>query len=340
MVLREIKRINEIMIAKIPLRISLFGGGTDYPEYFERKKSKILGGTIDQYIYIHLNELANIADQNYRLTYRSVESCNSIEEIQHPSVREVLKYFKVRSRLNIATLSDLPGGTGLGSSSAFTVGLVKLISEYNSVGISNLDLAKTAYQIERDCIGENVGIQDQTHAAFGGFCKYEFGYNHFERFPIPLTRDSMQLVNTSLILVYTGGIRSASQVLQTQTQRTSQRLNDKYLSQMLDQAEVGYQLFQVERNEELLLSLGELLKSAWSLKKSLGPNVSNNIVDEIYQKGIDLGGYGGKLLGAGGQGFVMFLANNNTKSKMLDVFGTQRCVLPKFVNSGATVYHL
>lgn len=329
-----------MLIAKIPLRISLFGGGTDYPEYFEREKSKVLGGTIDKYIYIHLNELASIADQNYRVTYRSVESCKTIEEIQHPSVREVLKYFKVRSRLNIATLSDLPGGTGLGSSSSFTVGLVKLISEYNSVGISNLDLAKTAYRIERDLIGENVGIQDQTHAAFGGFCKYEFSHNYFERYPIPITHDNMQLVNNSLILVYTGGIRSASQVLETQTQRTSQRLNDKYLSQMEAQAEVGYQVFQFERHEELLLNIGELLKSAWSLKKSLGSNVSNNVVDEIYQKGIELGAYGGKLLGAGGQGFVMFLANNNTKGKMLDVFGTERCVFPKFVNSGATVYHL
>ena len=278
------QRFVKVLIAKIPLRISLFGGGTDYPEYFMRKKSKILGGTINQYIYIHLNELANIADQNYRLTYRSVESCQTIEEIQHPAVREVLKYFKIRSRLNIATLSDLPGGTGLGSSSAFTVGLVKLISEYNLENISNFDLAHTAFHIERNIIGENVGFQDQTHAAFGGFCKYEFSNNHFRRIPIPLKHNNMQLINRSLILFYTGGIRIASKVVENQKNRTSQRINDKYFSQMEAQAESGHQIFHSECNEKLLLNVGELLKSAWSLKKSLSSSITNKIVDEIYQR--------------------------------------------------------
>ncbi|MEI4474232.1 GHMP family kinase ATP-binding protein [Frigidibacter sp. MR17.24] len=324
-------------ISKTPLRVSFLGGGTDYPSYFHRERGAVLGGTIDKSVYIQVLPLAPFSAQKYRVTYRQTESVDRIEDIQHPVIRESLKHYNWDTPLNIATMSDLPGGTGLGSSSAFTVGFINLLNQMRGVSLTRYELARRAIHMEQTILQENVGVQDQVHAAFGGLARYEFSGEQISIEPLRLATSRLKLMNDSMMLVYTGQERSASAVLASQETRTKSGSNEAYLKEMYEMTKIGASILEEEGDDPAaLVRFGDLLNHGWQLKRQLG-TVSNSTIDEIYLQGRELGAWGGKLLGAGGGGFVMFMADPALHPAFVERFGAERVVPIKMVSDGSSV---
>ena len=340
-------------VSKTPLRVSLFGGGTDYPEYFENNPSAVLGGTINKYIYTSAVDLAPFAEQRFRVSYRVVEDCNTADEISHPVIREVLKEANYNAPTGFYTVSDLPGSTGLGSSSSFTVGFIQLIQQISNSPFnpySRAALASQAIRIERDVLGENVGVQDQTHAAFGGLACYDFGYMDYELFCeerheivmeqqlIELSDSRMKLLNQSMVLVYTDIQRHASEVVSSQIEQTIKGSNADYLNTMYEMVGEGKNILEREGNDaQALRDLGALLNQSWALKQNLGKGVTNATVNDIYNTGRDMGAWGGKLLGAGGGGFVMFLLTPELIPNFRAEFGANNVIPVEFVSQGSQI---
>ena len=325
-------------ISKTPLRASFLGGGTDYPSHFRSHPGAVLGGTIDKHVYIQALPLAPIAEQKFRVTYRTTESVDSIDEIRHPVIRETLKLHGWTDPLNIATMSDLPGGTGLGSSSAFTVGFINLLHRMRGRELTRYELARQAIHMEQYILNENVGVQDQIHAAFGGLARYEFSGDTFSIEPLRLTTSRLTLINRSMILVYTGAQRSASAVLQSQEARTKSGSNADYLREMYEMTRVGAAILESEADD--LAALGrfaELLDHGWKLKQQLSTSVTTSAIDDLYKAGKALGAKGGKLLGAGGGGFVLFMVDPDLHPAFEERFGKQNIIPISMTNGGSTV---
>lgn len=323
-------------ISKTPLRASFLGGGTDYPSYFHEHPGAVLGGTIDKFVYIQALPLSLVSEQNFRVTYRTTESVDDIEEIKHPVIRECLKFYDWHAPLNLATMSDLPGGTGLGSSSAFTVGFINLLHQMRGIELTRYELARQAIHMEQSVLKENVGIQDQVHAAFGGLARYEFTGDTISIEPLRLTTSRLNLLNSSMLLVYTRAQRSASAVLQSQETRTKSGSNATYLREMYEMTKTGAGILEVEGDDvAAIVRFGELLNHGWELKRQLGSAVSNSAIDEIYRAGQEMGAWGGKLLGAGGGGFVLFMADPALHPLFVERFGDEN-VIPISMNSGGS----
>lgn len=324
-------------ISRTPLRASFFGGGTDYPSYFQSSPGAVLGGTIDKFIYIQALPLAPFSDQKFRVTYRTTESVGAVNEIQHPVIRESLKLFRWDTPLNLATMSDLPGGTGLGSSSAFTVGFINLLHRMRGVELTRYELARQAIHMEQKILHENVGVQDQVHAAFGGLARYEFFEESISIQPLRLTTKRLNLMNRSLFLVYSGADRSASDAVASQESRTKSGANNAYLKEMYDMTRIGAKILEDDGDDRAaLIRFGELLNHSWMLKRQLG-SVSSAVIDDIYMTGRQLGAWGGKLLGAGGGGFVLFIADPATHPNFIARFGAGRVVPISIISDGSSV---
>ena len=324
-----------MLITKAPLRVSLFGGGTDYPDYIHLgNEGSVVGGTIDKSIYVQSLPLSAGAEQKIRFNYRTTESVTDIDDIQHPVLREVLKYVGFQKTLNLSTMSDLPGGTGLGSSSAFTVGLLNHIYTLMDRQITKSEVAKQAVFIERELLQEKVGLQDQHHAAFGGFNRLIFKQNMTVIEPINISMTRLSELNNSCLLIYTGSVRSAAAVLKSQNERTSKGDNDEYLKKMYDLTTSAKDVFESEciSDSACIKEIGSMLDASWKLKRSLSEAVSTAIVDQIISTCMAAGAYGCKLLGAGGAGFVLTLANESTIRTIEKEFGFGKCVRFKFVN--------
>jgi D-glycero-alpha-D-manno-heptose-7-phosphate kinase len=325
-------------ISKTPLRASFLGGGTDYPSHFRSHPGAVLGGTIDKHVYIQALPLAPIAEQKFRVTYRTTESVDTIDEIRHPVVRETLRLHGWTDPLNIATMSDLPGGTGLGSSSAFTVGFINLLHRMRGKELTRYELARQAIHMEQNILNENVGVQDQIHAAFGGLARYEFSGDTFSIEPLRLTTSRLTLINRSMILVYTGAQRSASAVLESQEARTKSGSNADYLREMYEMTTIGASILEAEGDD--LAALGrfaELLDHGWKLKQQLSTAVTTSAIDDLYREGKHLGARGGKLLGAGGGGFVLFMVDPDLHPSFEERFGKQNIIPISMTNGGSTV---
>ena len=332
-------------ISKTPLRVSLFGGGTDYPEYARENPSAVLGGTVDKYIYITALDLAPFAEQRFRISYKVVEDCQSIDEINHPIIREVLRENDYNYPTGFYTVSDIPGSTGLGSSSAFTVGFINLIEQLREGGgviLPASQLARSAIHLERDILKENVGVQDQVHAAYGGFARYDFSMQDDEldiqRRDVLMPQSRWDLLDQSMFLVYTDIQRHASEIVSSQIEGMKAGSNADYLNTMYEMVGEAEKIFARDGNDySALKDIGSLLNQSWSLKQNLGKGVTNAVVDDIYNTGIDMGAYGGKLLGAGGGGFVMFLLNPTEVHRFRAEFGTNNVIPVKFTDTGSVV---
>ena len=325
-------------ISRTPLRVSFLGGGTDYPSHFLSHPGAVLGGTIDKYVYTQALPLAPIAEQKYRVTYRITESVNTIDEIHHPVIRESLRLYGWTDSLNVATMSDLPGSTGLGSSSAFTVGFINLLHRMRGVELTRYELARHAIRMEQEILHENVGMQDQVHAAFGGLSRYEFTGNCFTIEPMRMTSRRLDVINRSMILVYTGVQRSASSVLAAQEARTRSGANLDYLNEMYEMTRAGAAILESDGDDRnALIAFSELLDHGWKLKRQLSDAVTTSAVDEQYLAGKALGAWGGKLLGAGGGGFILFFADVELHPLFRDAFGADRVIPISLTNGGSTV---
>lgn len=286
-----------MILTRTPYRISFFGGGTDYPEWFETHGGAVLGTSIDKYCWIACRK--TLFSPRYRIVCSKVEECDSIDEIRHPAVRECLRFMEIEG-VEIHYWGDLPARSGMGSSSAFVVGLLHALRQMKGLKYEQLPIAEEAIHIERNVLKENVGCQDQYLTCYGGFNRLQFKKG------APVERDSamwdsrLDELSDHLMLFYTGIERTASDVASTyikdflKKERTLFRLRD-----MVEEARA----ILWERKD--LNEFGELLHESWELKKSLGAMVSTRVIDGIYLTALGSGAIGGKLLGAGGGGFLL-----------------------------------
>jgi len=291
-----------MIISKTPYRISFFGGGTDYPVWYRENGGQVLATTIDKYCYISCRYLPPFFDHKYRIVYSKVENVREISEIHHSAVRATLEFMGVRDGLEIHHDGDLPARTGLGSSSSFTVGLLYSLYALKGLMPTNMRLANEAIHIERDILGEYVGSQDQILAACGGFKKINFnGDDNFRVTPVILDRCRLQELQDHIMLVFTGFMRIASKVAKDQIENTRKRRSELVaMGQMVDEA-LG-----VLADGRDVKDFGRLLHESWKLKRSLTEKISNPEIDQIYNTARKAGAIGGKLLGAGGGGFMIF----------------------------------
>jgi D-glycero-alpha-D-manno-heptose-7-phosphate kinase len=298
-----------MIISRTPLRISFFGGGTDYPHYYKRKKGAVLGSTINKYIYISINRLSDFFDHKIRVGYSKAECVKQIDQIEHPSVRECLRFKQMMSHLDIHVFSDLPARTGLGSSSSFTVGLLNALYALEGRCIPKYKLAREAIFIEQECIRERVGIQDQFHAAFGGFNVLECIEDHISIRPLAIPAKKRELLEQHLLLLYTGLSRYAHETLLEQFEKTECGANDASLERMAEQVFEAEEILSSESlSDGWIIALGALLDEAWNLKKTLSSRITTPDFDDAYRIAQTMGAYGGKLCGAGGGGFLALMA--------------------------------
>ncbi len=305
-----------MIISRTPVRISFFGGGTDYPEYFERSPCAILGTTIDKYTYVTINKGSPFFDHRIRVSYSKAELVDSIDEIQHPSVRETLKFLKLDDYLDIHIFADLPAKTGLGSSSSFTVGFLNACYAYMGIFASKEKLANDAIHIEQKLLRENVGIQDQIHAAYGGLNVIQADITGFHVNPIIISREKKVLLENSLMLFYTRMTRFATEVLQEQMIKTKTLALDDYLSVMANQVATAQTILNQDTDSTLLFEFGSLLHEGWLLKKKLSTQISNPQIDQYYQTALHAGAIGGKITGAGGGGFLLLIVPPHQKDQV------------------------
>lgn len=291
-----------MIISRTPHRISFFGGGTDYPEYYLEHGGKTLGVAINKYSYLNIRKLPPFFDYKHRIVYSKQENVNSLEEIVHPSVRETLKHLKISYGLSIHHDGDIPARSGMGSSSAFTVGLLNSINALNGTMTSKYDLTKEAIYIEQNMIKENVGSQDQAFAAYGGLNTIEFLQNgQINVSPIIMSKQRLITFQDNIMLFFSGLSRTASEVVAEQKKNTLHNIPN--LNKMKTLVDDAYTILSSQRD---LREFGELLNYTWELKKSLSSQITNSEIDGMYKKAIKAGAIGGKLLGAGGGGFMAF----------------------------------
>lgn len=296
-----------LVTSRTPLRVSFFGGGTDYPEYFCRAPGAVLGMAIDKYIYVSALRLSNILDYRYRISYSRVETVHDAAAIQHPVVREVVRHYNVAEALDISIMSDLPARSGLGSSSTFAVGFLKLVAALRGSSMTKLDLARQAIFVERELLGENVGVQDQHHAAFGGLNRFDFEHGRTRISPVPIAGPCLAALTGALFLVYTGITRFASETLDEQMARTRAGSVDRDLSHLLALVDQAMDVLTSDDPERMLRDFGAMLHEGWETKKRLSSRVSNPTIDELYAAARQAGALGGKLCGAGSGGFLLVL---------------------------------
>ena len=322
-----------MVISRSPYRISFFGGGTDYPAWFRQNGGAVLATAIDKYCFITCRYLPPFFEHRLRVVYSKIEDCQSAADVQHPVVRAVLGMLGVQRGLEMHHDGDLPARSGMGSSSAFTVGFLHAMYGLLERGTSPHQLATEAIHVEQDLIGETVGAQDQILAAFGGFNFVEFKRDgSFRVEPLALPRKRLEELNDSLMLFYTGLRRTASQVAATYVADIAART--KQLTRMRQMVDEGLKILS---GGDSLDAFGDLLDEAWRLKRSLSGAVSNSQVDDIYAEAKRGGARGGKLLGAGGGGFVLFYVPRACQQEVKERLRSLLWVPFRFDTSGSQI---
>ncbi len=293
-----------MIISRTPFRISFFGGGTDFPAFFRQHGGAVLAATIDRYCYLSVHRLAPLFKHRFRASYSRTESVLQPDEFQHPLIRETLRLLDQREGIEIAHTADLPGQTGLGSSSAFTVGLLNAVQAFNGRLRTPAELARQAIEVERERVGDAGGWQDQYEAAYGGFRRFDFAPDDSVQVRhVALSAARLHALEQSLMLFYMGSESSAAAVLQDQERRAGENQAALLaLRRMVDQAE------DLLTGARPLAEFGDLLHEAWQLKRSLSAGISNPPIDQAYAAARAGGARGGKLLGAGGRGFLCLFA--------------------------------
>lgn len=328
------------IISRTPVRISFFGGGTDYPPYYNRFRGATLGTTINQYTYVSLNTLSPFFEYKLRISYSKIELVKELAEIQHPSVRGCLTHKGIFPSLDIHISSDLPAKTGLGSSSSFTVGFLNALYAFQGKKLSKQKIAEEACYVEQTVIGENVGSQDQFHAAYGGLNIYEFGASGVKVRPVIISNQKKQLLEQHLLIFYTGITRFANDVVKEQIERTKNLDNDTYLSRMYDMVFEAEEIISSAPESQMMPLLGNLLHEGWDLKKRLSTKVSNPIIDAHYQKALSCGAYGGKLCGAGSGGFLALFVPPEKQPAVREALKDLLEVHFSFESEGSTIIYM
>ncbi len=300
-----------MIISRTPFRISFFGGGTDYPAWFNESPGAVLATTIDKYCYITARYLPPFFEHRSRIIYSKMEHVQSVDKIDHPAVREVLRFLKINEGVEIHHDGDLPARAGLGSSSAFTVGLLNALYALKGIMPTKEQLAKEAIYIEQEMIGENVGCQDQMLAAHGGFNHIEFGGDgHLNIRKVTISGTRLDEFQKHMMLFFTGFSRTASKIAAHQIKNMPKRKKElRAMYQLVSTALEALNAGKMDR-------FGRLLHESWQLKRSLSNKISTSRIDEIYRKALQAGALGGKILGAGGGGFILIFAEPDRKESV------------------------
>jgi len=325
-----------MIISRTPYRISFFGGGTDYPTWYTEHGGAVLSATINKYCYITARKLPPFFEYKNRIRYFKNEETQTLEAIEHPSVREVARYLNIEEGLEIVHAGDLPAQSGLGSSSTFTVGLLNALHGLQNYMPNKRELALKAIHIEQNVIGEAVGSQDQAAAAFGGLNLITFSKSRIiDVDPILLSEARLLDLQDHLLLCFTGFARTASVIAQQQIDQIHAKASELNSMQILcDEA------LKALINEEVPISkFGSLLHEQWQIKRKLSTVITNKQIDEIYERGIGAGAIGGKLLGAGSGGFMLFLAPKDKHEAIKKSLREKLFVPFRFESTGSKIIY-
>ena len=326
---------NQIVISKTPYRITFLGGGTDFSNYFTQNGGLTIGASINYYGYFVIKKLYKLDPYNYRIIYSKSELCNSIDEIQHPVVKAAIIYTGIKDRLEIHYLSDLPNYSGLGSSSTFTVGLLNALYSLMGQKKSPKYIATAAVEIERIILNEKGGLQDQHTVANPGLLYIKYIKSSKIIYLKPkISNRKITILESNLFMYYTGITRNGVKILEAQEDSCDENLKNNLLKKIHCLAIEGLDI--LESNSSLDL-FGELFNKYWTLKKELGGGVTNDYIDEMYEFGLKSGAIGGKLLGAGGGGFLLFYVPRIFHRKFKIKMQKYEQVNFKFSKQGSTI---
>jgi D-glycero-alpha-D-manno-heptose-7-phosphate kinase len=320
-----------MIISKTPLRISFFGGGTDFEQYFLKKGGAVLSVTINKYVYVNYRSLPKFFDFRSKIIYSKIEKVKHIRDIEHPLVRECLVESGCHD-VHLVYDSDLPARSGLGSSSSFAVGLYHAILSNNNQKLTKKDLADKAIRLERKVLKEPGGYQDQIAVAFGGLNKITFSKNGYELEKINIPKSRLNELNSHLMLFFTGITRYASEIEESKIENIELKM--LLLDKIKSYVDEGINVLMTSHNID---RFGELLELTWNIKKDLSPQVTNNHINTLYKRAKDAGAIGGKLLGAGGGGFLLIFAKPNVQNKVKKELGELLQVPFRFEDEGTKI---
>lgn len=322
-----------MIISRTPFRISFLGGGTDYPAWFKENGGAVLATTFNKYCYISCRLLPPFFEYKHRLVYSKVETVNETRDIEHPAIRATLEFMNTRQGLEIHHDGDLPARTGLGSSSSFTVGMLHSLYALNGIMPTKERLFSEAIHIEKDVLKENVGCQDQILAAVGGLNKIEFlDENDFRATPITITREKVENFQDHLMLFFTGISRYASEIAKKKIENISKKKKELIL--MREMVDEGMDILSGSGS---ITPFGKLLHESWMLKRSLADNISSSYIDDIYDSACQSGAIGGKLLGAGGGGFLLLFARPEDQPAIRKRLKNLHCIPFEFETQGSQI---
>ena len=321
-----------MIVSQTPVRMSFFGGGTDFPEFFNEYSGSVISTTFDKYCYVNVRPLPDLFDYKSYLAYAQIEKVNSVEEIIHPAIRNAMKWLKLE-RIAMNYDADIPAKTGLGTSSAFSVGLLNAFYTMQGISKSKRELADDAIYLERFLCGEDGGIQDQIAASFGGFNRIDFSSGGYTVRPIDFSDKRKNDLNDNLMLFFTGLSRYSFQI-----QKTTKMMLGKRTAELLKIRDM------VDTAEKILIDgnrslddFGMLLNETWQLKKSISNEISTNIIDSVYEKAMNSGALGGKLLGAGGGGCLLFYVPKENQDSVRNALSDMHEVKFRFENEGTKI---
>jgi len=322
-----------MIITRTPLRVSFVGGGTDLRAYYQSEKGQVLSTGINKYVYVLVKKQLGIVEHKYRINWSQTEFKNEIHEIKHPIVREVLRKFNIDYPLEITTVADIPAGTGLGSSSSFAVGLIHAICALEGIQKTKFELASLAAEIEVDILGRNMGKQDHFAAAYGDLNIISFFQDEtVEVESILYDSEKRKELMGNLILFYTYMKRDASDILKTQAEETENKF--AVLTEMKNLVRPLSETIMANGNID---EFGRILHKNWMLKKSLTNEIANDEISSYYKKGMDAGALGGKLLGAGGGGFLLFYVKLKDRQKLIKALNKLYPLSFNFDRSGTRI---
>lgn len=322
-----------MIITKTPFRMSFFGGGTDFPEYYREHGGAVISTTFDKYCMVSVGHLPRFFDYKNQLTYSKIERTKTVDDIEHPAVRNAMKYLDMHE-LRIDYEADLPARSGLGTSSSFAVGMLNAFYALKGKYVDKRKLAEDAIYLERVLCRESGGNQDQIAASYGGFNRIDFYDGGFTVSPVVLSAERKRLLNENLMLFFTGFSRSSSEIASVQEKNIKKKKVE--LSEMQKLVDEAHKILVTKADID---EFGRLLDYAWKLKRGITSIISNDSIDEMYSKAIAAGALGGKLLGAGGGGFILLYVEKDKQKLVRKMLDSLLYIPFEFENEGTRIIY-
>lgn len=322
-----------MVITQTPFRMSFFGGGTDFPEFYKEHGGSVISSTFDKYCIVNVSHLPRFFDYSTQITYSKIERVKTVEEIEHPAVRNAMKFLNMHE-LRIDYEADLPARSGLGTSSSFAVGMLNAFYALKGKHVDKKRLAEEAIHIERVLCAENGGVQDQIAASYGGLNRIDFSKDGFIVNPIIISTERKKILNDNLMLFFTGFSRFSSEISKYQVEATNRKISRlKDMLALVDEAE------NILTSKSSLNDFGKLLHHTWKLKRGMTNKISTDSIDALYDKALKAGAEGGKLLGAGGGGFLLFYVEKDKQNHVKRALKNLLHVPFEFENTGTRVLY-